>query len=116
MGRGFVDNLEPLLGGMMDEMELYLKKCGWIQEYKFHPVRKWRFDWANPQSKIAIEINGGVWTGGRHTSGSGFIKDMEKINASQVLGWKVLQYTPSQFKDGLPLGDIDLIENYAKKV
>lgn len=87
--------------------EIALKSMGFIQEHRFHPVRKWRLDWANVEKKIGIEINGGVWIGGRHTSGSGFVKDMEKLNAAQKLGWKVLQYTPKQFKDGLPLSDIE---------
>jgi very-short-patch-repair endonuclease len=61
-------------------------------EYKFHPTRKWRFDFADVENKIAIEIEGGVWTRGRHTRGSGYIKDVEKYNAATVCGWKVLRY------------------------
>jgi hypothetical protein len=61
-------------------------------EYKFHPVRKWRFDYAFVNEKIAIELNGAVWTQGRHTRGSGALKDWEKINSAQEFGWIVLQY------------------------
>ena len=66
------------------------------REYKFHPERKWRFDFANIETKTAIEINGGVFSQGRHTRGAGYIADMEKINAAIEQGWVVLQYTPSQ--------------------
>jgi len=62
------------------------------QEYRFHPTRKWRFDLAYPDKKIAIEAEGGVWTGGRHTRGGGYTKDAEKYNAAVVLGWRVLRY------------------------
>jgi len=62
------------------------------QEYRFHPTRKWRFDMAYPDKKIAIEAEGGVWTGGRHTRGGGYTKDAEKYNAAVVLGWRVLRY------------------------
>lgn len=93
--------------------EYWLKQKGWIQEHKFHPVRKWRWDWADLKHKIAIEIEGGVWIGGRHTSGSGFVKDMEKANAAMVLGWKLLRYTPQQFKAGVPIMDLEAI--YGKK-
>jgi len=65
----------------------------WEVEYKFHPKRRWRFDFAFPLIKIAVEIEGGVWSGGRHTRGAGFIKDMEKYNAAVLLGWRVLRYS-----------------------
>lgn len=63
-------------------------------EYKFHPIRQWRFDYCYPEKKIALEVEGGVHTGGRHTSGPGFMKDMEKYNAAVLLGWRVVRTTP----------------------
>lgn len=58
--------------------------------------RKWRFDFAIIEHKIAIEIEGGVWIAGRHNRGSGFIKDMEKYNTAAMLGWRILRFTPQQ--------------------
>jgi very-short-patch-repair endonuclease len=69
------------------------------EEYRFHPKRRWRFDLAIPELKVAIEIEGGIWTGGRHTRGTGYQKDMEKYNAAQMLGWKVFRYTPQQLDE-----------------
>ena len=69
---------------------------GWITEYKFDVKRKWRFDYANRELKLAVEIEGGVWNRGRHIRGKGFIADCEKYNQAQLLGWKVLRYTPQQ--------------------
>lgn len=65
-------------------------------EYKFHPTRKWRFDYAWPNHKVALEIEGGVWTRGRHTRGSGFIGDMEKYNNAAMLGWRIIRITPNE--------------------
>lgn len=65
-----------------------------VVEHRFHTERKWRFDYAWPDAKVAIEVEGGVWTGGRHTSSAGFIKDIEKYNAAARLGWRVLRCTP----------------------
>lgn len=65
-----------------------------VTEHRFHPERKWRFDYAWPDAKVALEVEGGVWTGGRHTSSAGFLKDIEKYNAAARLGWRVLRCTP----------------------
>lgn len=62
-------------------------------EYRFHPTRKWRFDYADPENKIAVEIDGGAFIQGRHTRGLGFIKDQDKCNAAVVLGWRVFRYS-----------------------
>jgi hypothetical protein len=45
---------------------------------------------------IALEVEGGVWTGGRHTRGAGFVRDMEKYNRAGVLGWRLLRVTPDK--------------------
>lgn len=63
-----------------------------VREYKFHPTRKWRIDFAWPEVKLAVEIEGAVWVQGRHTRGSGFVKDIEKYNALTELGWSLLRY------------------------
>lgn len=63
-------------------------------EYRFHPSRRWMFDYAWPKESVALEQEGGVWTRGRHTRGSGFLRDVEKYNAAAVLGWRLLRVTP----------------------
>jgi very-short-patch-repair endonuclease len=68
-------------------------------EYRFHPVRMWRFDFCMPSPYlIAIEIDGGVW-GGRHTRGKGFIEDCYKLNAAAAMGYRVLRYTSEHLKN-----------------
>lgn len=66
------------------------------REFRFHPTRRWRFDFAYPDIKLAIEIEGGTWIGGRHIHPIGFEKDCEKYNAATILGWRVLRCTPKQ--------------------
>lgn len=77
-----------------------------VMEYKFHPVRKWRFDYALLEHKIAIEIEGGIWNNGAHVRGKHYSSDMEKYNQAQILGWKVLRYTHEQFNQYTFLNDI----------
>jgi hypothetical protein len=69
-----------------------------VKEHRFHPERRWRFDLAWPEKKVALEIEGGVWTGGRHTRPSGFLGDMEKYNSAALLGWRVFRVTPAKLR------------------
>lgn len=74
-------------------------------EYRFDPTRRWRFDVAVPAKKIAFEVEGGTWSGGRHVNPIGFEKDCEKYNKACALGWKVFRLTPKliteEYIDGL---------------
>lgn len=65
-----------------------------IKEFQFHPTRRWRFDYAIPSHKIALEVEGGVFSKGRHTRGAGFIGDIEKYNEATRLGWRVVRTVP----------------------
>lgn len=70
------------------------------REVKFHPKVNWRFDFAWPDRMLAVEIEGGVWTGGRHTRGGGFIRDCTKYNKAQLAGWRVLRFTKEHLDSG----------------
>ncbi len=72
----------------------------WRAEVKFHPTRKWRFDFSCAELKLAVEIHGAIWRQGGHTRGQGFQDDREKMNAAQVLGWDVLEFTTSDVLQG----------------
>lgn len=80
------------------------------REWRFHAVRRWRFDWAfiGPE-RLAVEVEGGAWSGGRHTRGAGFVKDLEKYAEALCLGWRVLRVTPTQIEDGAALTMVDRI-------
>lgn len=63
-------------------------------EHPFCSRRKWRFDFALPDQKVAIEIDGGAWVAGRHNRPVGFERDIEKLNAAAFHGWTVFRATP----------------------
>ena len=92
--RSVVSRLEE----MLDEQIRFCVRMPYYREYKFHPTRKWRFDFCWPELKIAVEVEGGVWSGGRHTTGSGFTKDCEKYNHAALLGYRVLRFTGDTIK------------------
>jgi len=65
----------------------YFRQMGAVgvtAEYRFHPERKWRFDYAWEAQLVALEVEGGCWVNGRHSRGSGKIKDMEKYSAASI--------------------------------
>ncbi len=72
-----------------------------VAEHKFHPVRKWRFDFCWPERMLAGELHGGVYTQGRHTQGVGFSNDCEKMSAAAILRWRVIPVTTQQFDKGM---------------
>ena len=76
------------------------------EEYKFHPTRRWRFDFAWPELMIAVEVEGGVYSNGRHSRGKGFTEDCVKYNAAATLGWRVLRFTTEQVTQNKAVGVI----------
>ena len=65
-----------------------------VAEFRFHPTRKWRMDFAWPEHKVFLEIDGGLWIRGRHTRPGAMLKSWEKENAAAVQGWRVLRCQP----------------------
>jgi hypothetical protein len=70
-------------------------------EWRFHGERKWRFDYAWIDAKLALEVEGGAFSGGRHTRGAGFREDIQKYNAAALLGWTVLRTLPENLYDAM---------------
>lgn len=65
-----------------------------VAEYRFASPRKWRFDFAWPDAKVALEVQGGLFTGGRHSRGPALMKEHEKLNAAARDGWRILYTIP----------------------
>lgn len=72
----------------------------WQREFRFHPTRKWRFDFAWPEQMVAVEVEGGIWSGGRHTRGQGFEDDCIKYGEATAAGWQVYRATASLIDEG----------------
>jgi hypothetical protein len=73
------------------------------REHRFALPRRWRFDYAWPAHRLALEVEGGVWTGGRHVRGRGYEADCEKYSEAALRGWRVLRVTPAMLRDGRAL-------------
>ena len=91
--------MSPRVGQALKPVELICKADGLPMpeaEVRFEPTRRWRLDWAWPDYKVAVEIEGGVWIRGRHTRAKGYIGDMEKYSQAAILGWCVIRILPQQ--------------------
>jgi len=111
---------------MVDALDA-AKFLAWETEFVFAPPRRWRFDFAWPAFRIALEVEGGVFgrmltiesghetragqrveiahgtrvrAGGRHNDGRGMEKDLEKYNHAAICGWAVLRVTTRMIRDG----------------
>ena len=78
------------------------------REHRFAPPRRWRLDFAHLPTRVAVECEGGVWTGGRHVRGRGFEADAEKYNAAASMGWAVFRLTSGMLRRD-PAGCIEPI-------
>lgn len=78
-----------------------------VMELRFAPPRRWRFDLAWVERMVAVEVEGGVWTRGRHSRGAGMVADMTKYNEATLRGWRVLRVTGAHIDDGSALAWIE---------
>lgn len=77
------------------------------REYRFAPPRRFRADFAWPDHKLLVEVDGGTWSHGRHARGSGIERDAEKYSLAAVHGWRVVRVTRAMVEDGRALGLIE---------
>lgn len=83
----------------VDVLKILKNTCdGWVYEYKFDSLRGFKFDYANLRLKIAIEMEGGIYTGTGHAKTGRYLSDMEKYNMASIKGWIVLRYGYGQEK------------------
>ena len=75
------------------------------REYVFHPTRKFRFDFAWPDLKVALEVEGGVGGKGksRHTTFTGLENDCIKYALAAQEGWRLYRFTTKQVLNGTAL-------------
>src|SRR5262245_20400337 len=89
------------------DVDLFVRLCSQlaipcVRELQFSPPRKWRFDYAWPEQKVALEVQGGIWTRGRHVRGAALLREYDKLNAAAIAGWRVLFTTPERLMtDGI---------------
>ncbi|WP_025820668.1 endonuclease domain-containing protein [Shewanella marina] len=112
-----VSDLEALFTQQLKALKLPVAE----REFRFHPRRRWRFDFAWPELKLAVEVEGGIESHGkprtingkqvqlksRHLTAKGFQEDCVKYNAAAVMGWKVLRFSGAMVRRGEAIEQIE---------
>lgn len=86
--------------------QLLAAGVGFEREQTLIPKRRFRFDFLIIGSDLVVEVEGGTWSGGRHTSGVGFRSDCYKYNLALELGYRVLRYTTDMVTKGEAIAQI----------
>lgn len=89
-----------------------------VREYRFalDLGRQWRADFAWPDLRLIVEIegivvrrkpDGSTQTGGRHTTITGLREDCHKYNAAAILGFHVLRFTQDMVRGGAAITTVE---------
>lgn len=94
------------------EFQLKSNKIEYLKEYRFHPVRRWRFDFALEAYNLAIEVEGITYFGGReklgrHQTAKGMEGDLDKYDEAMRLGWTVYRCSQKMVKSGRAIETIE---------
>lgn len=85
----------------------YCDGCFATRWHDYEKTRNWAVDFAWPGRRLIVEVEGGVYTQGRHTRPAGFIKDVEKYNALTLAGWTLIRFTRREVNSGEALNQIE---------
>ena len=86
------------------ELALQIRALGLpeqVREYTAVEGRKFRFDFAWLEHRLLVEVNGGTYTKGAHSTGRGIARDYEKANLATLDGWRVLMFDGKAVKSGV---------------
>lgn len=96
----------PSEGEVVMALHLRAENIAFTTEFKFCSSRKWRSDFHITGTQILVEVEGGTWSGGRHTRGKGYQDDCEKYSWAAANGWIVLRYTTEQVRKGMAIASV----------
>lgn len=105
---------EVAFAKQLDEAGIHYER-----EVKLIPDRQHRVDFFFSSKKAVVEIEGGVWSQGRHLRGQGWMDDAWKYNTLTAMGYSVYRFATHQvvdIKKNVVVGPVDealnwLVEN-----
>lgn len=107
---GYLERSPKRISEGEETLALHLRAEGYTfrRQYQFCPTRRWSFDFMLREpslgvSGIAIEVEGGLWTKGRHIRPQGYEADMIKYNEAAMANWLVFRFSTEQVKKGIAI-------------
>lgn len=73
---------------------------GMVRQYRAISDRRYAWDFAWPDKRLLVEVQGGLWVRGAHSRPLGIQRDMDKLNIATLAGWRVLQVSAADIKSG----------------
>lgn len=72
---------------------------------EFWVGRNWRLDFliGRATCRVGVEVQGGIWQKGAHSSGTGITRDCEKSAHAAIAGIRLIPVTSGQIKSGKAL-------------
>jgi hypothetical protein len=98
------------VSALEDQLVIQVRAAGLpepVREHRFAPPRRWRWDLCWPDRLLACEVQGGVWSGGRHTRPRGYAADCEKRSEAAIRGWRIIEVTGDMVFSGQALALIE---------
>ena len=74
-----------------------------LREYAAVPGRRFRWDFAWPDQRVLVELNGGTYAHMGHSTGTGIARDYEKSNLAVLAGWKAFAFDRRMVEAGTAL-------------
>lgn len=99
-------------------LQMRAVKLEFETEYRFHPTRRWRFDFAAPELMLAVEVEGITYFGknkdgsmklGRHQTSKGYEADLQKYDAAMKMGWTIYRCSPLMVNSGQAIETIEML-------
>ena len=83
-------------------LAIHLEELGvpFERQYRYVPGRLFCADFAIPELRLLIEVQGGVYTGQAHGSIKGILADLERGNHAALHGWRMMRFSTSDVKCG----------------
>jgi very-short-patch-repair endonuclease len=93
-----------------NELAFQIKAAGLpvpARQMQIIPARRFRWDFAWPSALLAVEVQGGLYSGGAHVRAWGVTRDAEKNNLVVLAGWRVLYFTSEAVRSGRALSVLE---------